>query len=310
MAPTRLITRHTKSRQLRRPHRVSLGFTLVELLVVIAILSILGGLSLAALRGAAGRGKADSTRNVITALSDALLEQYESYEDLAVATARSASDVVAFRKRLREEMPDSWADVAPSANVPTPSYAPSRAYQQYKAAVSPTSAYAGAECLYMILTQSGLFPDFLENFSSKFVGDIDKDGAFEFWDGWGRPISFIRWAPGAMPLGRRDAATYHDPLDPYNADATAFALVPLIFSPGPDEALNDPMGTVSGYGLLSVAEKGWPSKPVNTTESLGTAVGESPCTFNPDGKGLVGAPDPANPTAYRDNISNYDKLFE
>lgn len=279
------------------------GFTLVELLVVIAILSILGGLSLAALRGSAGRGKADSTRNVIAMLSDALLEQYESYEDLAVANARSPVEVIAFRKRIREEMPDSWADVAPSANVPAAGYAASRAYQQYKAAISPSTAYAGAECLYMILTQSGLFPDFLDNFSSKFVGDIDKDGAFEFWDGWGRPISFIRWAPGALPTSRRDASTYHDPLDPYNTDATAFALVPLVFSPGPDESLNDPMSGVSGYGVLSVAETGWPDTALNVS-------GTTPCTYNPGNKGLIGARDPGNPDAYRDNISNYEKLFE
>jgi hypothetical protein len=154
----------------------------------------------------------------------------------------------------------------------------------------------------MIITQSGMFPDFLSNMPSKFVGDIDKDGAFEFWDGWGRPISFIRWAPGAMPADRQDAGKYHDPLDPYNTDATAYALAPLIFSAGKDESLNDPNSGTSGYGLNSCQEIGWPDAALAVS-------GTTPCTYNPDGDGLIGAPKPDNPDAFRDNISNYDVLF-
>jgi prepilin-type N-terminal cleavage/methylation domain-containing protein len=278
------------------------GFTLIELLTVITILAILGAISIGVMGNAAGRGKADTSRNIVGMLSTAILEQYENYEDLAAAQVRTATSVVDLRKRMREEMPDSWADVAPSTNVPSASYAASRAYAAYKASGNPSSTYGGAECLYMIITQSGWFPDFLSNVPSKFIGDIDKDGAFEFWDGWGRPISFIRWAPGAMPANRRDAARYHDPLDPYNTDSTAFALVPLVFSPGKDESLNDPMSGVSGYGLLSRNQNGWPDAALAVS-------GTTPCTYNPDGKGLIGSPDSDNPDAYRDNISNYDTLF-
>jgi prepilin-type N-terminal cleavage/methylation domain-containing protein len=298
----------------KKPGRVSnrrlpwSGFTLIELLTVITILSILGALTIGAFGNAAGRGKADTTRNIVGMLSGAMLEQYENYEDLAASRATTAPAVVLLRMRIREEMPDSWADVP--SNIALANYAASRAYAAYRLSTTPSPPYGGAECLYMIITQSGMFPDFLSNIPSKFVGDIDDDGAFEFWDGWGRPISFIRWAPGAMPTDRRNAEKYPDPLDPLRFDydatdvtKTGYALVPLIFSPGKDESLNDPKSATSGYGLNSCQEAGWPDGALAVS-------GTTPCTYNPNGDGLIGAPKPDNPDAYRDNISNYDTLFK
>lgn len=281
------------------------AFTLVELLVVMSILSILGMLVVGAVGSGNRRGKADSTRYIVHKLSDAILEQYEAYEDYAIANVKTAADVISLRQRIREEMPDSWEDVAPGGtNVAVASTAASRAYASYKPGAS--SAYAGAECLFMIVTRSGMFPDLISEIPARFIGDIDRDGKFEFWDGWGRPISFIRWAPGALPSSRRDPTTYHDPLDPLNADSTAFALPPLIFSPGPDESLNDPnSSSASGYGLISRSANGWPNSALQVSPS-----GSTPCTYNPDGKGLTGARDKENPDAYRDNISNYDYLFQ
>ncbi len=281
------------------------AFTLVELLVVIIILAILSGLSLTGLARAGKKGAAETSRFMVAKLSDAVLDYYETYEDLAIS---STSSLVSIRSRMREELPDSWADVASSTNVPTPTTAAGRSYQRYKAATTPNNGYQSAECLYMIVTQSGLFPELMESIRAERVGDIDNDGAREFWDGWKRPIAFFRWAPGfSSRLQIADPVNRHDPLDrdyeppppTTGEDPQGFALYPLIFSAGPDEALNDPNSSgASGYGLLR-AENGWPD------EKLGNI-----CGFNPDNKGLVGSPDPDNANAFRDNITNHQLLAD
>lgn len=304
----RVVSRTISARITTRPT----GFTLVELVVVTCILAILSGLMLGGMRNAARNSRRDTTRFIIRKLNDALMERWEQYEDLAVQmNPKTPADLASLRARIREEMPDSWADV-PSSST-TASTAAGQCYAEYKnTPPSPSPAYAGAECLYMIITQSGMFPDFLEHIRAERVGDIDQDGKLEFLDGWRRPISFIRWAPGfSSPLQEQnpDIGEFrHDPLDPNRVDQTAFALFPLIFSPGADASLSDPLSDpTGGYGLVSVADTGWP------TASLGVATGSSPCTYKPprtDSKTpvLVGAPDPANLDASRDNITNHDLL--
>ena len=87
---------------------------------------------------------------------------------------------------------------------------------------------------------------------------LDGDGAPEFLDAWGRPISFFRWAPGFTsqiqgnanllsfppptapdPLRNWDqaAAADHDPFDLFRVDFKAFRLQPVIYSAGRDEEL-------------------------------------------------------------------------
>ena len=39
-------------------------------------------------------------------------------------------------------------------------------------------------------------PEAMEQFNPSEIGDTDQNGLPEFLDGWGRPIRFLRWAPG------------------------------------------------------------------------------------------------------------------
>mgnify|MGYP002621649676 FL=1 len=127
------------------------------------------------------------------------------------------------------------------------------------------NANGSAECLYltiMYLTGDG---EARTLFNSQDIGDTDEDGAPEFLDGWGNPIRWIRWPAGfaeRSPLIFLDAPDKL--LDPYERDPpppsppplalnasnypavlvpfvdrlrnsnSAFLLVPLVFSAGPD----------------------------------------------------------------------------
>ena len=120
----------------------------------------------------------------------------------------------------------------------------------------------GAECLYMMVMIATADGEARSLFSENSIGDTDGDGAKEFLDGWGNPISFLRWAPGydsdrqlSVPeilriTSSSSAAAIaavqgdHDPFDPFHVDdyvdtrtqsPRGFRLVPLIFSAGSDE---------------------------------------------------------------------------
>lgn len=284
-------------------NRPQSGFTLTELLVVLVIIALLSALTLSGLAGARGRGKVEATKLLVSKINDAILEVYEDFEDKA-SSIGLLDDI---RMQMRSEFPDSWAEVAgnpPPTVLAAATTALERTYSNYKTNGGlPSNKYQGAECLYMIVTQSGRFSDLVAEIRPEQVGDVDNDGKKEFLDAWGNPIAFLRWAPGyVLPIKKAtiqiaDPTNRHDPFDDSNADPAAFALFPLIYSAGPDEAGNSSSGGPSGYGLIR-AETGWPN----------TAL-PSICTFNP-GSGLVGAPDPANPKAYLDNVTNFDVMIE
>ena len=165
------------------------------------------------------------------------------------------------------EIPDRWSDVTltdsgspryphfldvpASSNGRTPL---SSIYLRRYLQNNPSTDNQSAECLYLIITLATGDGEARSLFGEDNIGDIDGDGAFEFLDSWGRPISFLRWAPGFDSQIQIDANTLdgynppgpkwvaaasgdHDPFDLYRIDPPAFRLIPLIFSAGGDETV-------------------------------------------------------------------------
>src|SRR6185312_13876992 len=98
-------------------------------------------------------------------------------------------------------------------------------------------ANQSAECLYMVITLACGEGEARAQFGEHSIGDTDGDGAPEFLDGWGHPISFLRWAPGfdsQIELNANDLETIkqkevntkiakdHDPFDVFRIDSSAY----------------------------------------------------------------------------------------
>jgi prepilin-type N-terminal cleavage/methylation domain-containing protein len=248
------------------------GFTLVELLVVCTILAILMSLVLMALAGATEQARNDRTRAEITKLHSLVMNRWEGYRQrplpVRIPAGTQPGSAAGIRLQalwylMRAELPDRKSDVLASvpAGLSQPPYnmrAPSLqlAYQRRVAALTGTTVAAGlpgwstdnqqAECLYLIIaTMRDGDASGLDSFTSREIGDTDGDGVPEILDGWGRPIRFLRWAPGfTSEMQTRDVVNQYDPFDPlkilsqlHSPDGVhpeGFALTPLIFSAGPD----------------------------------------------------------------------------
>ena len=319
-------------RAIKRRYR---AFTLIELLVVFIIISILSSLMLAGLAGARQRAKTDKTKSTIRKIDSVIRPMFDSYRTRRVDISVSVTFPAAYslkpnlrdafkrmflrRTLLMREMPDSWSDVPSSPTafnalpyLPVTQTAAVRSYTYNRLSLpGVTPAYESAECLFMILSRSGFESDALEMFRSDEIGDIDNDGAKEFWDGWGRPIAFMRWAPGftGSLIQVADGALSHDPLDPYRVDtqstttAQAYALIPLIYSSGPDGSTVETSDDKTGYGL-----------EVMKTGTGGTTLGWSALdlgnlTVQQNFNGLTpGTIDPSFSLDASDNITNHDLL--
>jgi prepilin-type N-terminal cleavage/methylation domain-containing protein len=321
-APLQAVKTAPRRRSFRR------GFTLVELMVVLVIVAMLASLTLAGLGGVRQRAKADKTRSTIRKIDSVIRPMYESYRTRRVPAAGTNSVAQAVN-RLRNirvlmavEMPDTWNDIGTiAAPLAIPAWANKSAYRRYSAFKTALSASPGAkfnaavpgfipsttfgelygwsETLMMIASMSGFQPDCMEQFRSDEIGDIDGDGAKEFSDGWGRPIAFIRWPAGfASPLidhlqpDPLDVMRQTGPITVPFAAPSDWTMSPLIYSAGPDEATNDPLGTVSGYGLTNPGPSWLGSLPISST-----------CQGNFNGSVVA-----SNPSASSDNITNYDLL--
>ncbi|HVU86628.1 MAG TPA: prepilin-type N-terminal cleavage/methylation domain-containing protein [Pirellulales bacterium] len=188
----------------------------------------------------------------------------------------------------------SWIAGSPGQQVSIAPTAVNLSYQR-KCANNPqlpSADYEDAECLYLILS-TGLSDDTVaaELVNPANIGDTDADGMPEFIDAWGRPIRFIRWAPGFVsdfqpydpvnnPTDPHLTAKNHDPFDPlrmqhpfqpsaltkndlqsfpfsYNP-ADGMALVPLIYSLGGDgvDDIQHPPVDSNGFAIPSAAVSG------------------------------------------------------
>jgi prepilin-type N-terminal cleavage/methylation domain-containing protein len=271
----------TRNKSLRQ----TAGFTVVELLIVMMILGLLVAMALSAYSAAIAHARVSRTKVIIAKLDQLIMDKYENYRSrpLPIPSRGGMDPRTAARHRLnairdliRMELPDRKSDVVDDPcnyNAPTNNAAMSppallQAYRR-KAAAAAGSAWAttgwtetsqGAECLYLILScMRDQEKSALDFFEPSEIGDIDGDSMPEILDGWGRPIEFLRWAPGytiqngALTMQTTVVADAPDPFDPLRLDSTSFYLKPLIFSGGPDKEFDvftdnvpgtDPSGTL------------------------------------------------------------------
>lgn len=141
--------------------------------------------------------------------------------------------LAALRELVKVEMPDRWSDIVgwddtngntsdsspgDSVQPPAVSFAEVRSRLDFLSSVpSVTSIYLraynrvvadptvtgerlrenqGAECLYLVIMNATGDGEARGLFKEADVGDTDGDGAPEFLDGWGQPITYVRWAAG------------------------------------------------------------------------------------------------------------------
>jgi hypothetical protein len=97
--------------------------------------------------------------------------------------------------------------------------------------LQPGRDHAQAKCLYLWVMLA--IPEAKAMFNGVEIADVDGDRWMSFVDAWGRPIGFLRWAPGFSPnsdIQIADPVAHHDPFDCRKADAAAYALFPLIYA--------------------------------------------------------------------------------
>lgn len=322
----------------RRPRRRApsgdrSAFTLIELLVTISIIATLGAISITTVRSSIETARRSQTETTIAKIDSVLTSIYERYQYLrlepigANGKARAWNRVEMMRDLLRcdlpcvpEELKNVWA----LDGTPTP------LQESYRMAIA--NAYAtnwidalsvwetgddprvcNAELLYLVVTNGD--PESRAGFSDRDVADTDGNGLLEFVDGWGRPICWMRWAPGLessdrqpqIPLGLPFVYDENMDADPFNplglslqaetdgAPATAnypdkgWFLVPYIFSGGREVDDEDP--ELGWYGLVP---------PIATSEPF-TAAHEY--RANDADELIPGAPDGSK--THKDNIDNH-----
>lgn len=265
------------------------AFTLVELMVVAAIIAILASMALGGMVMARRSANVDRTKATIAKIDSVIRPMYDEYKNRRVPVPSVLTDpltnevvrldpkesamvrLTALRDLMRLEMPERDTDISRGpitirirngvASVPTPSL--HSAYSAKRGVGLGT--HGPAEALYLVVTIGG-GEDARRLFNDSEIADTDGDGLMEFVDGFGKPIYWLRWAPGfaesdVQPNVTNDAEgvaaanTDHDPFDSRKIDvkgagagdyARGWRLAPLIYSAGPDGEYG--IGTDTGSG--------------------------------------------------------------
>jgi len=334
------MSNNTLPNSIRSPRRRD-GFTLVELMVVVVIIAILGSIIMFAMFNAQDTAREAKTRNMIAKLNALIMARYESYmsrrvpipPNVVAPNAPARNQQLAFirlhmlREIMRMEMPDRWTDVldGPVTGIRRPAvnqtYLRKISAANNGAGVTNGDGFQGAECLYMIITFGLDDADAITNFSQSDVGDSDNDGLPEFLDGWGRPISFIRWPAGFTSALQTRAVDEPDPASPtkdfdqFNPrrindlpngvpssrappskkHPRRFVLYPLVYSGGPDRKYDLAIGAA----------------PFSYSFKVGMVGYVDPYLYipSPQGKFQVGAPEDLDGDGSLDNgdnIHNHD----
>ena len=277
-ARMKLITDSALRRGFRGAFGRRSGFTLVELLTVIAIIGMLSAISITTVRASIQSAKETQTRTTIAKIDNVLTACYEKYQYRRVdLTGKLPSPVdnrgvnspriraryrlLIIRDLLRCDFPCTPVELDTKSQY---SGAPSSGFTPLQealvaAAGGSLSSYdhvANAELLYLVVMNAD--PEARAAFSDREIGDVDRNGLYEFVDGWGKPICWMRWAPGLESSDRQPyendmvdklAADGYtdpsdsDPFDPMNVGVDdgsggvirGWFLVPYVFSAGPDE---------------------------------------------------------------------------
>jgi prepilin-type N-terminal cleavage/methylation domain-containing protein len=302
--------------QRERGLKKSRAFTLIELLVTITIIGILAAMSMGALQVARESARETATKATIAKLNSIIMRRYESYMNRRVPistvglTPRQAAmnRLYAIRDMMRMEMPDRADDIVQnpitlpntasngSKSIPAPALRQRYLtyYYAHKAGWDKDDTCISPECLYLLVSMGE--PEDMSLFTGSEIGDTNGNGWLEFLDGWGRPIFFLRWAPGFSSYSDiqvADATNHHDPFDPRRSDLNAYQLFPLIYSAGPD---GKPGLNLSGGFNFATAtgSTGIIGDIFNMTDNNFTKIG-SPS--DDSGKGTL--------TNFRDNITNH-----
>lgn len=138
-----------------------------------------------------------------------------------------------------------------------------------------------AECLYLVMTVGvENTATSVEHFNSSDFGDTDRDGMPEFIDAWGRPIHFLRWAPGfvspAQPLYSYQtsdprASVFHgtQPRDPRNSN-----LIISRWKIQIDRATDTSVSPAKVYDKLLIIDQDDPFNPMRVGPVADTVPGQ------------------------------------